>query len=294
MHTVPPRRKRFERERAGRPAFIFQERDHAILHAVWRYRFLDSRQIRRLIAGSEQNVLRRLQKLYHHGHLDRPPEQRYLEARPIIYALGTRGAAILAEVTGLTLSALHWSEKNRTVRARHLEHTLMVSEFLTTLEAAIEGTTVKMPRLELASPTLRFAGLAPNPRGAFERVPIAPDAFFVLQDPEGRIPYFLECDRGTIPANRYFRKLQSYFHWWQVRGHTEALGIKQFRLLTLTETQERKESLRALAVKANARKTGWRGFWFGSLTDFNPAAPRTVLAPFWKVPGEESRFSLVD
>ncbi len=72
------------------------------------------------------------------------------------------------------------------------------------------------------------------------------------------------------------------------------MGIKQFRLLTLTETRERKESLRALAIDADARRTGWRGFWFGSLADFNPEEPKTVLAPFWMVPGEESAYTLLD
>ena len=299
MNQVPSqapsgRRKRFQRERARRPGFVFQERDRLILDAVWRHRFLDSRHIARLVAGSHQNILRRLQKLYHHGHLDRPPEQRVLQGHPIIYALGKRGAEVLAEATGKKLTAQDWSEKNRTVTAPHLQHALMVSEFLTALQAAIAGMDLKMPRLELAGPALRFVGLAPSRQGEFERVPIAPDAFFVLQDPEGRIPYLLECDRGTIPAQRYLRKLQAYFYWWQTGGHTRALGIKQFRILTLTRTTEREESLRKIAIKANARQTGWRGFWFGSMEDFKPETPTTVLKPFWKVPGEESTYSLLD
>ena len=43
--------------------------------ALARYRFLSSTLIIRLIGGSAQQILRRLQVLFHHGYLDRPTSQ---------------------------------------------------------------------------------------------------------------------------------------------------------------------------------------------------------------------------
>src|SRR5271166_1925834 len=68
------RRPRFRRVEEP-PPFQLTARDVAILHAVARYRFLSSTLIIRLIGGSAQQILRRLQLLFHHGYLDRPTSQ---------------------------------------------------------------------------------------------------------------------------------------------------------------------------------------------------------------------------
>ena len=99
----PLRLPRFRRVEEP-PPFQLTARDVAILHAVARYRFLSSTLIIRLIGGSPQQILRRLQGLFHYGYLDRPKSQVAQLAhafdfgnRPFVYGLGRAGAQVLAE-----------------------------------------------------------------------------------------------------------------------------------------------------------------------------------------------------
>ncbi len=93
-----------------------------------------------LLGGSKQQVTRRLQLLFHHGYLERPRAQlQYYErggSRPIIYGLGSKGGELLRQEFGVALDADVWSEKNHIVGRIFLEHTLLVSDIMVSLELA--------------------------------------------------------------------------------------------------------------------------------------------------------------
>src|SRR5258708_2434392 len=78
------------------------ERERDIIRLVHRHRFLRSRQIVSLMGGSEQQVVRRLQILFHHGYLERPRAQiQYYErggSRAIAYGLGSKGGVLLRQL----------------------------------------------------------------------------------------------------------------------------------------------------------------------------------------------------
>jgi hypothetical protein len=77
------------------------QRDFEIIRLINRYRFLRSSQLATLIAGSSQQIFRRMRLLYHHGYLERPRAQLdyYHQggSRPIVYGLGSKGAAALTK-----------------------------------------------------------------------------------------------------------------------------------------------------------------------------------------------------
>jgi hypothetical protein len=54
------------------PAFQLTDRDREIISHVHRHRFLRSDHLATLTTGSAQQMLRQLQRLYHHGFLERP------------------------------------------------------------------------------------------------------------------------------------------------------------------------------------------------------------------------------
>jgi hypothetical protein len=89
----PQRLPRFKRDSAIAP-FQLTERDYEIIRQVSRHRFLRSPQIVALAGGSPQQIVRRLQLLYHHGYLERPQAQlRYFRtggSHHMAYGLGTR------------------------------------------------------------------------------------------------------------------------------------------------------------------------------------------------------------
>ncbi len=116
-----------------------------------------------------------------------------------------------------------------------------------------------------------------------EGQPVRPDGFFGLRFstlPEGRNRtfFFLEADRSTMPRERFVAKLRAYDAWHAAGGHTAALGIKSFRVLTVTKSAERMRSLItavAADVRLAARQTA---YWFTSGVALEPA---NVLGPIW-------------
>jgi len=134
------RAPKFKRKPEEIGGLRLQERDTEIVKLIYNFRFLNSKQTKALVDGSEQGILRRLQKLFYHGFLDRPPSQiLYPLAGPqkMVYALGDRGASLLAEKYGVDIAKIKWSEKNKEVKDRHIQHTLMISNFRTCLELAL-------------------------------------------------------------------------------------------------------------------------------------------------------------
>src|SRR5450756_460314 len=115
---------RFKRASAV-PAIKLTERDHEIIRLVERFRFVRSSHICSLIAGSPQQLLRRLKLLYHHGFLERPRAQiDYYNkggSRHIVYGLGSKGAAVLRRELGPGFAQLRWGEKNRAAGRVFLE-----------------------------------------------------------------------------------------------------------------------------------------------------------------------------
>ena len=75
MTTVAARRPRFRRDAAALQPMQMTARDLEILRCIAAHRFLRSSQLAALVGGSVQQVLRRLQLLYHHGYLERPAAQ---------------------------------------------------------------------------------------------------------------------------------------------------------------------------------------------------------------------------
>jgi hypothetical protein len=131
------RRPRFER--APIPRMVLTPRDLEILRAVHRYRLLRSTHLVSLTGGGRQATLRRLQLLFHHGYLDRPPMQLDWYTRgsePFVYALGNRGAEALEMEGELRRGGVRWDTKNRNLSRIFLHHTLMVAEIMVAFEVA--------------------------------------------------------------------------------------------------------------------------------------------------------------
>jgi Replication-relaxation len=255
-----PRLPRFKRVPPGAPIQL-TERDRDIIRLVHRHRFLRSRQIVALMSGSEQQLVRRLQVLFHQGYLERPRAQiQYYErggSRTIAYGLGSKGGALLRREHGNPVDSDSWSEKNHAIGRVFLEHALLVSETMVSLELACRkhGGVRLLYDDQLGLPEQSFQWRVKMQNGV--KLGVVPDRVFALEyaDHSGQVErayFFLEADRGTMPVTRrtlsqtsFARKLIAYEATWTQKVHQRHLGIPRFRVLTVTVSAARVTSLLA-------------------------------------------------
>lgn len=275
--VVQERLSRFEHQPKEAGRVVLTARDMEILRCVYRHRFLRSDQIASLVAGSPQQLLRRLQLLYHHGYLERPRCQidYYAQgggSRRMIYGIGNRGAATLHRLEPSLPRHFDWSQKNASVKRLFLEHALLVSEVMVALELAAR----ERPDLRLISEEELLkeqqgadsASCAASDRfhwrvdlGSRTTIGVVPDRVFALEYRDrnlrvARVTFFLEADRAKMPVSRhslhqssFFRKLLVYEATWAQNLHRLRLGVNRFRVLTVTSSPERAEHLAQAAAQ---------------------------------------------
>lgn len=271
MDAVQQRRPRYRR--VDIPNFEITERDVDIIKLVAHHRFIRSTHLTDLLNGSsQQGTLRRLSLLFHAGYLSRPQAQqeRYRVgggSSPMTYCLGNHGIDLLAGQFDFRRAAIDWTAKARTAKRGEIEHALEVTDFMVALEAACRRRgNLRVLYLDDILATTAPAETRANPKPYYWPVSVRwqrkevtlhpiPDKIFgieALDRPEGRNRkwFFLEADRGTMPAVRldltktsFVRKLLAYGHTYQADLHKRIYGFTNMRVLTVTRGRQRIESL---------------------------------------------------
>jgi hypothetical protein len=258
---------RFQRSPNIAP-LLLTERDRALIRCVFEYRFLRSTHLLSLTPGSPQQVLRRLQQLYHHGYLDRPRAQidyyRY-GSQPMVYGLGNRGMELLEHEDGISHRKLDWTARNRSITRYFMEHTLAVAEAMVAIEVSCKRHGVEFIHPE--SQTLKWS-VNIRHDGTTTAMGVAPDRIFGLKNRNETRWFFLEADRATMPVERnnlqqtsFSRKLLAYYETWRQRILTDSFA--RFQVLTVTTTPTHAESL----LSASCRITGGKGSGLFLFTD---------------------------
>lgn len=296
--TTTRTRSRFRKWKREPDRYPLQlkQRDLDILALIYEHRFIPSDHITSLIPGSERKILERLQKLFHHGYVDRLADARIRTrsgSERMCYAITHRAAQLLSSELGIDVTSVNWASKNKSVTDRHVKHTTMISKFHTALTLActakngVSLTTWKEHRgsgqnidPELAD-TVKIEIQEGRYAGVVERRRIVPDAFIVLEDAEFLHSLFLEADRSTMTTERFLKKLNSYWVWWKSGGCKKKLGVQNFRVLTVTQSKQRRDNLKRIAVDASPGTGGSSMFWFASEKDYSIADPASILAPIW-------------
>ncbi|MEI8288163.1 MAG: replication-relaxation family protein [Verrucomicrobiota bacterium] len=265
------------------------DRDRTIIRLVHRHRFLSSRQIIALVGDSQLQVLRRLKLLYHHGFLERPRAQlQYYDTpgtRPIVYGLSTKGRIMLKQELG---DSSLWSEKNHAIGQVFLEHALLVSETMVSIELACQKHGIRLlyeDELDLPVQKQPFQWRV-KIQGSMN-LGVIPDRVFAIeyQNQAGQVErayFFLEADRGTMPVVRkqltqtsFRRKLLAYEATWINKVHQRHLGIHHFRALTVTTIVARVQSL---LLACSQLKRGHGLFLFADTS----ALEKDIFSPVWR------------
>lgn len=249
-----PRLPRFKRSPQISPIHL-TERDGEILKCIHRHRFLRSDHVAALVPGSRQQILRRLQCLYHHGYLERPLCQidyYHSGSRRIAYGLGSKGIAWVKHQLSLPFHKFDWKRKSHVGRL-FLEHALLVSDIMVALELACRyRPDIRLVSVEtLKIPKMREPFQWQVDIGQRQKIGVIPDRVFGLECNGQRWWYCLEADRGTMPINRgkldqtsFQRKLIAYAATWSQNLHRTRLGWQRFRVLTVTTSTQRVQGLK--------------------------------------------------
>ena len=300
---------RFKRA-AAVAAIRLTERDREIIRLVRRFRFVRSSHICSLVPGSQQQLLRRLKLLYHHGFLERPRAQiDYYHrggSRHMVYGLGSKGAALLRRDLDPGFVQVRWGEKNRAAGRVFLEHALLVSDVMVAIELACRRTGIRL----LTARELAVADKITGERRPFRwqvkisnrvKLGVIPDYVFALdfKDPSGagnRAFFFLEADRATMPVIRmnlsqtsFYRKLRAYGATWSQSIHQTQFGFHRFRVLTVTTSDERVKSL----IEACSKLERGQGlFLFADRTVLEK--PTDMFLAVWQTGKKGETVSLLD
>jgi len=276
-----PRLPRFKRS-PEIPPFKLTDRDAEILRLVNQHRFLRSDHLAALTTGSTQQMLRRLQRLYHHGFLERPRCQidyYHSGSRRMAYGLGNKGSAWLKRNLSLPFHQLDWNRKNHVGRL-FLEHALLISDIMVSVERACRN----QPAVKLLLPQDSHLRPFQWRVNIGSQCGVIPDRVFGLEFNGERCWYCLEADRATMPVTRgdlsqtsFYRKLLAYEATWAQNLHKIKFGWQRFRVLTVTTNAERVQGM----IAACQRLKQGRGLFLFTDTKAWQAQP-DFLALRWK------------
>lgn len=245
-----------------------------IIDIVYRYRFIPTSLIVRLVAGDMRTTERHLQNLYHQGLVNRwafpstyyPTEFNY-------YLDDRRSLTLLVNEKGYDPEKLDDEivKRNREKRyfevtmsremikkqgrLMHLHHELMISRFRFMLEKACAQSGGKIQLLGFYQGsalwnTVEVAKVHYDKDGNMkeiddtETLPHRPDAFFALYfaDREGEEQtqyYFYEADRKTTSIKKMQKKLRAHFHYVvKQKKHAADYGVKRIRAVLVESIED--------------------------------------------------------
>ena len=260
------RRTRFKR--ATPDPMRLTSDDLTILRHIAKHRFLRSTHLLRLMSDrSMKKLIERLGALYHNGYVDRPRAQLdYYAAAgssPMVYALGNRGALVLAEYD-MDRAQIDWTWKNRTVGRPFVEHALLTADLMIATQQATrirsDVRLIEADEILAAAPQETRKGLNPFKLttrmirdGRSIDLAVIPDAVFGLDFTSERKQkyFFVEADRATMPIVRtaleqtsYYRKLLAYIAGGGKNNEFgQHFGVDNFRVLTVTTSVGRTASM---------------------------------------------------
>lgn len=294
--------------RKERDRLVLQDRDLRILQHVRENRCSDTVLIKLHIghAGSDWAIQSRLGRLFNNQFLDRPPQQLALrlngEVSHLVYTLGSKGAEVLADRFDSPLNSRRWTQKNKEIREKFILHSLGINRFRTCLSLAVpdeaNGNDVadySRPYLLtwLSEEDLRSVMRSDKMISPTYRCLPNPDAYFGIQKPKtepNRSFFFVEYQRSTPDQKRFINsKAEAYRRYFTAQLQERQLGIRGFRVLVVTPTEKRMNTLREYTASwLKCQPTKLSSLWlFTSEERFSLSNPTSVLEPVWTTANDE-------
>lgn len=262
-------------------------KDREILELTYEYRLLTSTQLGLLLDGRKRSSLKqKLQTLFHHGYLDRPPSQVVWRITKqlswdMTYAITPKGLQSLGIITKTRID-----NKNRKLTPHFMAHLRKINDF----RIAVTLATRNHPnvRLEFWIPEGRWQErieLNGQPKA------IRPDGFFMLRDvsrplEHQRFSYFLEYDTGSEDHGRLREKYRAYIALPEQKAISNPLfpaeQIRGFRVLFIAHSEDRLKNMLRHIAELPLRNSQRQLFYFTTTAHVQPTQPETIFTPIWK------------
>lgn len=279
--------QKFVRSAAASGQLRIQPRDVALIKDVASFHFLNSAQILALHPGSRRNLQQRLTLLFRLGYLERPPSQKEssLPSDFLVYSLGKKGAFLAFPDKR---DRQTWVRINAKISSPNLAHALMVSQLRAVLTMALQKRGGQISRW--------FQGYDLKHELTLNRKSpaIVPDGFFTLKLAGKQWHFFAEADRSTMSHHRFLSKMRAYWKWFAEKTYNAHLKIENFRVLTVADTEGRRDNLRITAKNADPRRTGSGLFLFACEKDYSLKNPEAILSPIWLSAKDDGKHSLTE
>ena len=274
-----------------RPGFRLTPTDIDMIRAVYEYRFLHVDHVSALVGRSYKKVHGRLSKLVQGGFLARIefPFQKH------IYVIGREGIGLLVEQGMAPRERIECRLRHHELKELFLKHQLMLVDLHCILELVCRGTALRLASWREGKELWDRVCTSLDRKRV--ELPVCPDSFFVLEDssrPEGknRLNFFVEADRSTTTHKRFEQKLRAYYEYLRSGCHTDKFGIKTFRVLTFTLTEQRALGLCA-AARATLPQDAYKHFLFTTSKCVSLVNPQAMLSDIFIGPEEAGRVRLV-
>jgi len=262
MKKPSPKKRlsRFDPDKGAFPNLTIRERDSEIIQIINEFRYLDFELLWRLLASkyreqpkdyhigkdgkkrpkqygfTEQALRKRLMQLFNARYLNRQP----IADEPIgrgygspraIYSIGPKSADFISKLTGDSIERIKSVIKSDKKKPFFLRHALEISKFRTILELACQQTNGEV-RLLFWKQGRELTDNANDKDG--NRYSVYPDAIFSLSvSGKGKVNYFLEVDRGTMPISAtgggsdIRKKILGFWYYRKSERHSKRYYFKK-------------------------------------------------------------------
>jgi DNA-binding winged helix-turn-helix (wHTH) protein len=265
--------------------------DVELIQIVHEYRLVQVEHLEKLTGRSKEMLNASLLALI---------EQRYLERRGMpeqehVFVVGKAGWPLLAE------HGIKSKEARNRRRLLHkemdesaLRHQLMITDTRIALALACRTGNIRLVNWRIAEEIQDHVPVWQA--GIRERLPLRADVFFTLEDGErlvgrNRVHFFLDVDYPSLSDEQFQKKALAYWHYQNTGKYSERYGLRSFRVVTFTFTNERAEYLTQLTLDT-IPDAARRHFLFSAL----PTASENILGDVFLRPldmGAGTRHRLV-
>lgn len=268
------RRKRHNRSReAGRQPYRITDNDLEIFRVLARYRYLRASFIYELLPHrSRQGLSRSLRRLFDHGYVNKPREQRrgYNDIYcPDIYELDTKGEQVLLDNQAKPHEITRLYRQKTDAPVKNFGHSMMICDVMASIEIGLKDTGYKLitwqeivARAEVENPmklpcSIRYT----FPDNHIESLDtfIVPDGLFGIERPDGKFSFFaveVEKFNPIEPTNlkraSFLKKVLAYRNIQSRNVYKDQLKIPNMRVLIVAPTETRMNHM----IELTERLTG--------------------------------------